>query len=191
MEPYGYIYKITTPEQDTYVGQHKCQHFDPSYWGSGVRIVNYIKLHGTKDLTREILDWAYSQEELDHKELQIITDLQPTMNLMKESNSGWYYVNRLIQQGELKHPKGMLGKKAWNKGKTWSEETRKRISESNKKYFETHEGIQKGKPLNEKQRLAIIASNKRRKGEKRTEEQKERMRKNWKNQYTSYVEKNS
>jgi len=124
METYGYIYKTTTPEHDTYIGQHKGD-FDPTYFGSGTRIQNYIKKHGTDNLSVEVLEMVGSRKEIDERELYYIKTLNPTMNLLREENHGWYYVNKLIKSGKINPPSRYKGKTAWNKGKSWDEEIKK------------------------------------------------------------------
>lgn len=77
---YGYIYKITIFDIDSalnehyYIGQHYSSKFDENYWGSGTEIINYIKYKGTTKLKREVLEWAYSAEELNELESKWIYD---------------------------------------------------------------------------------------------------------------------
>ena len=42
------------------------------YWGSGLYVNRYIEKHGTSKLTREVLAWAYSEEELNQLEIAFI-----------------------------------------------------------------------------------------------------------------------
>ena len=44
---YGYIYKTTNKiNGKIYIGQHRCDHFDESYIGSGSRLLKAVKKYG-------------------------------------------------------------------------------------------------------------------------------------------------
>lgn len=67
---YGYIY-ITTNliNNKIYVGQHKHETYDTSYYGSGKLIKRAIEKYGIENFKNEILDTASSLEELCEKEI--------------------------------------------------------------------------------------------------------------------------
>ena len=110
---YGYIYKTTDLiENKIYVGQHKRNYFDKTYYGSGLIITNKIKNWlslGNKIEERfvcEILDIADTQEELNFKEIYWIEKLKARnsdigYNLCLGGNQGpsgiaspWYHKKR-------------------------------------------------------------------------------------------------
>ena len=65
---YGFIYKTILPDGRFYIGQHKivnAKTLDPRYFGSGVIIKAYIKAKGHGQLTRTILKFGYSHEEMN------------------------------------------------------------------------------------------------------------------------------
>jgi len=74
---YGFIYKSTLPNGKFYIGQHKIiskTTLDPTYVGSGILIKAYIKIHGKAGIIREILEYAYSREELNELELKYVNN---------------------------------------------------------------------------------------------------------------------
>lgn len=71
---YGYIYKITNLiNNKVYIGQHKGNHFDEHYWGSGKLIRKAILRYGKENFTREILERCYSPDELNAAEIKWIS----------------------------------------------------------------------------------------------------------------------
>lgn len=73
---YGFIYKTILPDGRYYIGQHKIINqitLDPSYFGSGVIIKDYIKSHGKLGLARKILDFGCSHAELNILEAKYVT----------------------------------------------------------------------------------------------------------------------
>lgn len=77
MNPYGFIYKTMLPDGRYYIGQHKIANQmtrDPSYYGSGVIIKDYIKSKGAAGLKREILEYGNSHNEMNDLEIKYITE---------------------------------------------------------------------------------------------------------------------
>lgn len=75
--PYGFIYKTTLPDGRFYVGQHKIisqKTLDPTYFGSGVVIRDYIKSKGKTNLSREILEFGYTWEQMNLLEAKHLTE---------------------------------------------------------------------------------------------------------------------
>jgi hypothetical protein len=58
----GYIYVTWTTDGFVYVGQHRKQKFDTTYFGSGVR------LKKKQIMSCRLIDTAHRFDELDHKE---------------------------------------------------------------------------------------------------------------------------
>lgn len=75
ISPYGFIY-ITTNRVNgkRYIGQKKYDTASrwKSYMGSGYHLAASIRKYGKENFDRVIVDWAYSIEELDLKEYEMI-----------------------------------------------------------------------------------------------------------------------
>lgn len=74
---YGVIYKITNKlNNKSYIGRKKIysKNYNDlhNYFGSGIHIINSIKKYGIENFKKEYLDVAYSDEELDKKEIYYI-----------------------------------------------------------------------------------------------------------------------
>lgn len=69
MEKYGYIY-ITENlvNNKKYIGLHKSAEFDRKYIGSGVLLRKAINKYGIENFNCKVLQWCYSQEELNNQE---------------------------------------------------------------------------------------------------------------------------
>lgn len=73
---YGYIYRtINTVNGNFYIGQHVPKEGESikRYLGSGVRLKEEVQKYGRKFFTKEILAYAYSQEELNQLEKEWIS----------------------------------------------------------------------------------------------------------------------
>ena len=71
------IYKITNKlNNKSYIGRKKIysKNYNDlhNYFGSGIHIINSIKKYGIENFKKEYLDVAYSDEELDKKEIYYI-----------------------------------------------------------------------------------------------------------------------
>lgn len=76
-EFYGFIYKTILPDGRFYIGQHKIisqKTLDPTYFGSGVIIKDYIKSKGKNKLTRIILEYGKTFEEMNFLEKKFLTE---------------------------------------------------------------------------------------------------------------------
>jgi group I intron endonuclease len=139
IEPYGFIY-ITTNliNGKRYIGQKKF--FDAghtvwkTYLGSGIIIKNAIKKYGKENFTRDIIDIAYSKEEINKKEKQYIKDYNAVSskdfyNLASggEGNDCSIYNGHTLQEKEKIHneiSQRVSGKSNPNYGNRWSKEKR-------------------------------------------------------------------
>lgn len=66
---YGYVYLTTNKiNNKIYIGQHKKEKYDRTYYGSGKLLKQAINKYGIENFTNEIIDIAESKEELDKKE---------------------------------------------------------------------------------------------------------------------------
>lgn len=67
---YGYVYETTCLiNGKKYIGQHKSDHFDTKYYGSGVAFLNALHKYGKDKFSVKILQECNSREELDAAEL--------------------------------------------------------------------------------------------------------------------------
>ena len=84
---YGYIYKTTLPDLRYYIGQKKGSSIDLDYWGSSKHLNNWFlkylgfpsnncpfKLADDYGVEREILAYAWDQDELNLLERHFISD---------------------------------------------------------------------------------------------------------------------
>jgi len=66
---YGYIYKTTNLiNNKIYIGQHKSEVFDETYFGSGKMITEALHKYGKNNFKCEILEWCESKQDADAKE---------------------------------------------------------------------------------------------------------------------------
>ena len=123
---YGYVYKTTNLiNGKQYIGLHKGSRLDGGYYGSGVYLTKALKKYGKKNFKCDLVDTAYSLEDLEQKEKFWI-------DFFNAVDSDNFY--NLIPGGacheldlEVRHQLSIS-----NKGKKMSQETKDKISKSNK-----------------------------------------------------------
>ena len=154
---YRYIYKITCTagsfKNKFYFGQHTTNNLDDGYKGSGVKLRSYYKKH-PNDYIKEIISFHNTDEELNKAEYEIIhpwLNNKMCLNLMEgggnngkpseetkrkisEAHKGISHstseeTKRKISEARKGKPSPMKGKESFRKGKTLSEEHKRRISE--------------------------------------------------------------
>lgn len=70
-----YIYKTTCAITGKfYIGKHSTKYPNRKYYGSGIRIVRSLKKYGKDNHTVEILEYAETDEYLNKREKEIVTD---------------------------------------------------------------------------------------------------------------------
>ena len=70
---YGYIYKTTNLiNGKLYIGQHKSEEYDSSYYGSGKLIRRAIEKYGITNFSNEVLCECLSKNDLDKMEKHFI-----------------------------------------------------------------------------------------------------------------------
>jgi hypothetical protein len=147
------IYKITSIVDDKiYIGKHQTEDVNDSYMGSGILISRAIKKYGKENFTKEILYIFESEEEMNAKEAELVTEdfcsRNDTYNICPGGKGGWGYINQhgLGVNWYTIAPKSneFLLKKLSEKRKcpTWSLSFSKTISAANKKAWQ--EGKNKG-----------------------------------------------
>lgn len=109
---YGYIYKITNKVNGKiYIGQKKSEVFVESYWGSGIYISSSIKKYGIENFYCEIIEWCDSRDMLNEREIYWIAKFKSN-----DPKVGYNLTN------------GGDGTSGYH----WSDEARRKLSESRK-----------------------------------------------------------
>ena len=103
---YGFVYRTTLPDGRYYIGQHKVISqltLDPTYFGSGVIIKDYIKSKGNNNISRKILEYGASATELNLLECKYLTETELNNPLCINLDTGgkhifsrWPEVNKRI-----------------------------------------------------------------------------------------------
>ena len=172
----GYIYLITdTTNNMKYVGQHhynKEGELDPNYHGSGI-IISRIYKERPETLKEEYIKTCYSDSEMNSDEqyyIKLFKTLYPNGYNLTEGGDGC-----VASEETRKKISVSL------KGKTLSEEHRRKLSEAKKgrpscmlgkKHSEETKRKMKGKHLSEETRRKLSESHK---GNKHSEETKKKM----------------
>lgn len=168
MKIYNYVYKITNNlNGKIYVGKHSTDNLNDGYMGSGKLIKLAYNKYGIENFTKQILQFAETEEELNDLEMFYIKDLDAKTKGYNLTDGGDGTLGHFgFWNGKIGPNKGkqspMKGKDPWNKGKTgvqtaWnkgkhhSEETKQKISESGK----GRKPWNKGKPMSEEQKRKI------------------------------------
>lgn len=192
----GYIYKHIAPNGKSYIGQ---TYNEPKLrWANGegyknsLYFYNAIKKYGWDNIKHKIL------EEIEFDDINILNNLEESY-ILKE-NTLWPNGYNLSTKGENhiiskntrdRLSKSHLGQIPWNKGKSQSEETKQKISDSlkgrkkpprSKSYSEKMSKIHKGKIISEEHKKRISEANKGKaawnKGIPCSEEKKQKLREN-------------
>lgn len=149
MRRYNYIYKITNlTNGKIYIGKHSTDNLDDGYFGSGKLIKQSIQKRGIENFKKEYLVFTDNEERLNWFERYYIKKYKTYnssngYNLTKGGDGTLGHIgywNGKVgptkgkpspRRGKPAWNKGLKGVQvAWNKGKSWSEETKKKISES-------------------------------------------------------------
>lgn len=125
---YGYIYETTNIVNGRkYIGQHKSEKFDTWYKGSGKILELAFEKYGKENFETRLIQWCSSREELNEKEKYYI-------KLLMESGNDYYNLAPGGEGGDMS--KFLIGRKSPMQGKSFTEEHKRKLSESNKgKHF--------------------------------------------------------
>lgn len=178
------IYKVTNMVNDKiYIGKHQTLNPNDNYYGSGVALKNSMRVHGKENFKKEVLFVFESEQEMNLKEKELITEefvaRTDTYNMGVGGEGGAHFkgkkhsaetiarIKESLGSDENKQKFIDVGRKAGflSKGrklsvtarqnmsdaqgrrhmydgqkKAMSEETKKRISESLKKFNENNPG---------------------------------------------------
>jgi group I intron endonuclease len=192
---YHFIYKTTNLINNRYyIGLHSTNDLDDGYLGSGTYIRRAIKKHGKKNFKREILEFCKSRKDVILREKELVTLLEvgdyECMNMIQGGQSAEIITH--TEETRRKISNALKGRKVtWadkisksNTGKTrskevrkkysdiaknrtFSEETRKRMSESNRGY-QSQESKQKISKSNKGENNGMF-------GKKQSEETRKKM----------------
>ena len=127
------VYKITnTKNKKIYIGKHQTENINDGYFGSGVALEKAIKKYGKNLFIKEILFIFENEDEMNRKEKEIVTE----EFIAKKNN----------------YNMGVGGEGGSHfKGKTHTEETKKKLSD-----------IAKNRKLSSESKLKISEANRRR-----------------------------
>lgn len=166
---YGYIYKTTNLlNGKIYIGQHKSENYDSSYYGSGKLIKRSIEKYGIENFSNTVLCFCDSKEELDKAEKQLIrqydsrnpkigynisfggdggdtfTGLPAEEKQIRIENlkTNSYFANLTQEQDKVMRSKSWETRRK-NGNDKFSEESKKKMSASHKGKKPTEEQIQK------------------------------------------------
>lgn len=138
------IYKITNKlNGKIYIGKHQTENPNDPYYGSGKAIKDAIRKHGKENFIKEILFDFDTEDEMNLKERELITEefvaREDTYNLGVGGEGGAHFkgkkhsdeVREIIRQSNKERDWSCLkGRVPHNKGKKDNEETRMRKAEA-------------------------------------------------------------
>lgn len=138
---YYYTYRITCTagslKDHYYSGKHITSNLDDGYKGSGKIINDYYKKYPT-DFIKEILCFYETKELLANAERELIEqylDDELCLNLTRGGNGGGAFGRVVSEETKRKVSESNKGKKrgyTWNKGKKMSKEFCDKVSQSHK-----------------------------------------------------------
>ena len=162
---YFYTYRVDCTafgwEGYYYLGQHTTSDLEDGYKGSGTKLKEYYKQH-PEDYTFTILEFYSNKTELNIAEQKLISDLWKSDKFCLNNTSGgtgtWKHINSKPMSDETKKKISES-----NKGKIFSEEHKRKLVEAWKN--------RTAKPHSEETKRKISESNK---NKRRSEETKKR-----------------
>ena len=92
------IYQITDlVNNKIYIGKHETDNINDNYMGSGKLLIRAQKKHGLENFRKEILHVFKTEEEMNAKEAELVTEefclREDTYNLCPGGKGGWGYIN--------------------------------------------------------------------------------------------------
>lgn len=171
---FGYIY-ITTNliNGKRYIGKKESSVFVPEYLGSGKLIKRAIKKYGKENFIVKVLQWCETADKLNQAEryhIKLNNAQQDPMYYNISEGGDWGDVSQGLTPGQYKQWGDKI--REHHTGTTRSEETKKKISDSRKKFFQKKGYSQE---TIEKMRINNIGELNPHYGKKQTEHHRQRM----------------
>ncbi len=165
------VYKTTNKINGmVYIGKHQTKNLNDKYLGSGKYLLLAINKYGIENFQREILFVFDNETEMNAKEAELVTEQfvneDTNYNLCPGGNGGFGYLNSTgLNTTGVKDYNDIARKVSATKNSrsyTVSEETRKKISDSNKLTNESrgrkNSEALRGKPKSEEHKRKISES---------------------------------
>lgn len=148
MKKYYYFYKITNNiNGHYYYGVHSTNNLDDGYLGSGTYLWRAYNKYGIENFSKEILKYFDTVEEMFKYEQEIVNEElvndKNCYNVITGGKNDFVYSDEVIESNKLTNiingllmfgytPGGAArkNKEPWNKGKSWSEKTRKKLRDA-------------------------------------------------------------
>ena len=130
---YHYVYIITNKiNHKFYIGKHSTNNLNDGYMGSGAAINKAIQKYGVENFSKRILCFCDSAEDAYKVEEFLVTKYiisrDDCYNLKSGGEGGLFSDDARKNLSILRK-----GRTAWNKGKSMSEEQKRKISKTKKK----------------------------------------------------------
>lgn len=93
---FHYLYRITnTKNGKYYIGMHSTDNLEDGYFGSGKRIRNSIRKHGSSVHTKEIIEHFEDRESLRNRETELVNEnlLKDPMCMNLQTGGGGGFIN--------------------------------------------------------------------------------------------------
>lgn len=155
---YGYIYKTTNLiNGKIYIGQHKADKFDLSYYGSGKHLINAINYYGVNNFKCELIEWCETQSVTNSRErywIKYYNSRNKDIGYnITEGGEGWKGGVH-TEETKLKISKAKTGASP-NREYITTDDTKLKISNTLKSYYKSHDNPRKGAKLSDttKQKL--------------------------------------
>lgn len=158
MKTYNYIYLITnTLNGKIYVGKHSTDNLNDGYMGSGVALHRAYNKYGQEHFSKKILAYADTEEKLNWFERFYIKKYHARTkgyNLTDGGEGTLGLTRTFSEEHKRKLSESHKGQTAWNKGVQYTEETKRKLSESHKGQIAWNKG-KKCKQLSEEHKRKI------------------------------------